>query len=171
MEDGARKVPGGWKTFLGLVALALVVMQLFPVERSNPPEMGPLAIHDPVVADIVDRACADCHTHSTTWPWYSRVAPVSWWLSNHVEEGREHLNFSVWAGQEASRQDHKLEEVVEYVEDREMPLRSYMLGHPEARITDAERQALVDWANAERRRLGVSSGEEGEDHDDDEGHQ
>ncbi|HSG49911.1 MAG TPA: heme-binding domain-containing protein, partial [Longimicrobiales bacterium] len=112
---------------LSFGGLALVVMQVFPVDRTNPPEDGPLVIHDPVVADIVERACSDCHTHNTDWPWYSRVAPASWWLAGHVAEGREHLNLSVWTGQETSTQDHKLEEVVEYVEEGEMPLRSYML--------------------------------------------
>ncbi|MDT8340017.1 MAG: heme-binding domain-containing protein [Longimicrobiales bacterium] len=151
---------------LSLGALALVVMQLLPVERSNPPADGPLVIQDPVVADIVERACSDCHTHDTSWPWYARVAPVSWWVADHVAEGREHLNFSVWQGQTAERRDHKLEEVVEYVEEREMPLRSYMLGHPEARITDQEREVLIRWANGLRGELGVaaSSGED-EGHD------
>jgi hypothetical protein len=108
------------------------------------------------MADIVERACADCHTHDTVWPWYSRVAPVSWWVVDHVEEGREHLNFSTWGTQDSDRQDHKLEELVEYVENREMPLRSYMARHPEARITDEERQKLVDWADSLRAELGGS---------------
>lgn len=144
-----------------LAGLALVVMQVLPVDRSNPPEEAPLAIADPVVADIVDRACADCHTHNTTWPWYAKVAPASWWIVDHVEEGREHLNLSTWGRETAGEQDHKLEELVEYVEDREMPLRSYMLGHPEARITDQEREALVAWAEGLRRQLGVEGGDEG----------
>lgn len=155
-----------------LAGLALVVMQVLPVDRSNPPEEAPLAIADPVVADIVDRACADCHTHNTTWPWYAKVAPASWWIVDHVEEGREHLNLSTWGRETAGEQDHKLEELVEYVEDREMPLRSYMLGHPEARITDQEREALVAWAEGLRRQLGVEGGDEviagAEDDEDDE---
>lgn len=158
---------------LSFGGLALVVMQVFPVDRTNPPEDGPLVIQDPVVADIVDRACADCHTHDTTWPWYSRVAPVSWWLADHVAEGREHLNFSVWTGQEVRDRDHKLEEMVEYVEDREMPLKSYMLGHPEARITDSEREILIQWANARRAEFGAvatDEGREAEGEEEGEGH-
>lgn len=159
---------------LSFGGLALVVMQLFPVDRSNPPEEGPLVIQDAAVADIVERACADCHSHDTTWPWYSRVAPVSWWLVSHVEEGREHVNFSAWEGQTAEEKDHKLEEVVEYVEDGEMPLASYKLGHPEARITDQEREALIRWANALRDELGAASpgGDQegrGEEHAEEEG--
>jgi hypothetical protein len=154
---------------VGFGALALVVIQLFPVDRTNPPEDGPLVIQDPVVADIVDRACADCHTHNTTWPWYSRVAPVSWLLKSHVEEGREHLNFSVWQAQEPSRQDHKLEEVVEMVEEGEMPLTSYTLGHPEARLTSEERDTLIRWANDLRAQLGVSGSTMGGGEDEDEG--
>ncbi|UCC25994.1 MAG: heme-binding domain-containing protein [Gemmatimonadales bacterium] len=142
---------------VSFAALALVVMQLLPLARTNPPEEQPLVIQDSRVADIVERACADCHTHSTEWPWYSRVAPVSWWLVHHVEEGREHLNLSTWGTVAPDRQDHLLEELEEYVEEREMPLRSYMLGHPEARITDEERQVVIDWARRTREGIGHGS--------------
>lgn len=144
---------GNGMKVLGFGVLGLVAMQMFPVQRTNPPPDRPLAIQDPMVSDIVERACADCHSHDTVWPWYSRIAPVSWWVVDHVEEGREHLNFSTWGTQPPDRQEHKLEEVVEYVENREMPLRSYVAGHPEARITDAERESLVDWANDLRAQL------------------
>lgn len=142
---------------LGVVVLVLVVLQLIPVERSNPPESGPLVIQDAGVADVFDRACADCHTHRTTWPWYSKVAPVSWWVVDHVEEGREHLNLSTWASLSPDDQDHKLEEWVEMVEEGEMPLPSYTWGHPEARLTDAERETLMAWARAKRAELGATA--------------
>ncbi len=162
---------GNGMKVLGFAALALVVMQLLPVDRGNPPEEGPLVIEDVQIADIVDRACADCHSHSTEWPWYSRVAPLSWWLVAHVEEGREHLNLSTWGTLTPDRQDHKLEEVVEYVEDGEMPLKSYQLGHPEARITDEERQLLIDWANRLRGDVEGAGWEDHEGRDGDEGHE
>lgn len=158
---------------LVFTALALIVMQVLPVDRSDPPDDGPMEIGDPVVAEIVERACVDCHTNHTTWPWYSKIAPVSWWIADHVEEGREHLNLSEWGALDASGQDHKLEELAEYVENREMPLPSYTWLHGEARLTDEERRALVDWANAGREALGISGeaaeaehAEEGDERDD-----
>lgn len=126
--------------------LAFAVIQLFPVDLSGPPDSGPLVIDDPEVASLVDRACSDCHTNSTDWPWYARVAPGSWVTARHVREGREELNFSTWGELALRRQFAKLGEVIDHVESGEMPLRSYTWGHPEARLTDQERQTLVDWA-------------------------
>lgn len=143
---------------LGFAGVALVAIQVFPVDRSNPPENGPLIIQDAQVADIFQRACADCHTNQTVWPWYSKVAPVSWWVADHVNEGRSHLNLSEWAALTPRRQDHALEEIAEVVEEGEMPLASYVRGHPEAKLTEAENQALIRWANAQRAALGAVEG-------------
>ncbi|MEJ2538377.1 MAG: heme-binding domain-containing protein [Gemmatimonadota bacterium] len=147
---------------LAAVALVLVGLQLVPVDRSAPADQGPLVIGDPVVAELVDRACADCHTNETTWPWYSRVAPLSWWVADHVHEGREELNLSRWGAMDAERKDHKLEEFIEMVEEGEMPLPSYTWGHPEARLTSPERQTLVAWARSMRQGLGVADGDQEE---------
>lgn len=153
----------------GFAAVALLVMQALPVDRSDKPVNGPIEIGDPVVGEIVERACVDCHTNHTTWPWYAKVAPLSWWIAHHVEEGREHLNLSEWAALDAREQDHKLEEVVEHVEEREMPLPSYTWLHAEARLTDEERQTVIAWAKAMRAELGVSSGEGEMEHAEEEG--
>jgi hypothetical protein len=130
----------------GFAVLAFVVIQLFPVDLSGPPDSGPLVIQDPQVASLVERACSDCHTNGTDWPWYARVAPGSWVTARHVREGREELNFSTWGDLGVRRQFSKLGEVIDHVESGEMPLRSYTWGHAEARLTDQERQTLVDWA-------------------------
>lgn len=160
---------------LGFAGLALVAVQVFPAGRTNPPENGPLTIEDTEVADVFQRACADCHTNNTVWPWYSKVAPVSWWIVDHVEDGRSHLNLSEWDGLELDRKDHKLEEVVEVIEDGEMPLASYVRGHPEADLSDAEGAALIRWAEMQREALGgheAGTGEGGDDQDHEEdGHQ
>lgn len=138
---------------LAFAVLAFGVLQLFPVDTSVPPDSDPLVIQDAQIASIVDRACSDCHTNNTRWPWYARVAPASWLLARHVREGREELNLSAWGELAIRRQYSKLGEVIEYVESGEMPLRSYTWGHPEARLTDADRQALVEWAGALREEL------------------
>lgn len=146
-----------------LLVLAVVVflgMQMVPVDRSAPDDHEPLSIGDVAVADLMERACVDCHTNHTTWPWYSRVAPVSWLVVDHVQEGRSELNLSRWGDLDARRRDHKLEELIELVEDGEMPLSSYTWGHPDARLTDAERETLVQWARSVRNQMGVSTAAE-----------
>ena len=144
-------------------AALLILLQFVPVDRSNPPIKAAMSLPTGEVGEILQDACNDCHTHETTWPWYSNVAPVSIFVARHVEEGREHFNFSSWNEQDARRRDHKLEEMIEMVEDGEMPLRSYTITHPEARVTEAQRAALVAWARGEREKVqaepGFSEGE------------
>lgn len=131
-------------------AVLLILLQFVPVDRGNPPATAAMALPSGEVGEILQGACNDCHTHETTWPWYSKVAPVSIFVSRHVVEGREHFNFSTWGEQDAQRRDHKLEELIEMVEDGEMPLRSYTITHPEARLSEEQRAVLVAWARAER---------------------
>ena len=106
------------------------------------------------VETILKRACYDCHTHQTRWPWYSHVAPVSWFVIDHVNDGRRHLNFSIWAQYDAKKAAHKLEEICSEVEAGNMPLASYLPMHPSARLSPEEARALCDWANEERTRVG-----------------
>lgn len=137
----------------------VVLAQFWPVDRTNPPVgQAAMAMPDGEVGTILQNACMDCHSHETTWPWYARVAPGSWLMADHVADGRSELNFSTWAELAPDRQDHKLEELVEKVEGGEMPLRSYTLLHASARLTDAERQLLTDWARERRAALGVTEG-------------
>lgn len=111
----------------------------------------------PEVAAIFKRACYDCHSHETTWPWYSNVAPVSWFVIDHVNHGRGHLNFSNWtqSGEKAGKHDMsgKLDEIVEEVKSRKMPLSSYLWLHPDAKLSDQDIKIISDWAKAERERL------------------
>ena len=127
-----------------LIAIALLI-QLIPVEQSNPPEMAPLTVPDET-ARILTRACYDCHSNKTKWPWYSRVAPVSWWITDHVNEGREHLNFSNWGLSSAKDQAEYAEEIVEEVEEGKMPMSSYVVGHPEAALSETDIATLRAWA-------------------------
>ena len=77
------------------------------------------------VTDLVKNACYDCHSHQTEYPWYAQIAPVSWWIKNHINEGQAHLNFSVWLSYDAKKQKHKVEECIEMIENNEMPLKSF----------------------------------------------
>ncbi len=129
----------------GALLLALLAIQLVPVARTNPPEPAPIAAPAEVAA-VLEKACADCHSHRTRWPWYSRVAPVSWLVSHDVEEGREHLNLSTWGTLEPRRQQRLREEMWEEVAEREMPLPAYRFAHPEARLSDRDLSVLRSWA-------------------------
>ncbi|MDG1573501.1 heme-binding domain-containing protein [Robiginitalea sp. M366] len=102
------------------------------------------------VSQTLSKACYDCHSDHTEYPWYNHIAPVSFWLASHVDEGKEHLNFSEWAAYSAKKKDHKLEEVVETVEEGEMPLREYTWTHAGARLTAEEKEALIAWAKKSR---------------------
>ena len=143
------------KKILAALAILFVVIQFFRIDKENPVyetsndfllvEQAPEGIQT-----IMKNACYDCHSNETVYPWYSNVAPVSWWLKDHVNEGREHLNFSEWATYDDDRREHKLEEFVEEVEEGEMPLDSYTWTHAEARLSDEDRQTLVDWINSKR---------------------
>jgi hypothetical protein len=93
--------------------------------------------------------CFDCHSNETVWPWYSRVAPASWLVTRHVTEGREHLNFSEWS--RAHEPGEAAEESAELILDGEMPTRDYLLIHPEAKLTPAEQQLLIDGLSASLR--------------------
>jgi hypothetical protein len=100
------------------------------------------------VKSILRRACYDCHSNETVWPWYSRVAPVSWLLGHDVDEGRESLNFSTWAAYGAPKRTKLMRETVEEVSEREMPPWYYVLVHPEARLSAADLETLRAWATA-----------------------
>lgn len=105
------------------------------------------------VDKIFQKSCNDCHTNNTDWIWYSNIAPISWRMVEHVDEGRKELNFSVWDTYKAKRKDHKLEEICEQVETKEMPLPKYLWINWDAKLNDEEIKTLCDWANSEREKL------------------
>jgi hypothetical protein len=122
---------------IGVVILFLL-LQLVPVDRTNPPVTREVNWDSLETRELAQRACFDCHSNETIWPWYSYVAPISLPIAHHVEEGREYLNFSEWNGENA-----ELEDVIETIEEGEMPLGNYLPLHPEARLTDAETAQLI----------------------------
>jgi hypothetical protein len=126
---------------LMIAAAVLLAAQLVPVPRSNPPVESKMPA-PPEVQAILDRSCADCHSHETRWPWYAYVAPVSWLVAYDTHEARENLNFSTWGSYSPKRQRNKTNEIWEKVEEGEMPLWIYLLAHPEAKLSDADREIL-----------------------------
>ena len=146
-----------------IVAVALAaIAQFIRPDLSNPPIVAQQTLEASTavpaeVGSILQRSCNDCHTNATTYPWYSRITPVSWWLKDHIDHGREELNFSIWNTYETRRKVRKLEELCEQVETREMPLPSYTWAHRDAPLSDDEIRTLCEWSKAERNRLEPSS--------------
>jgi hypothetical protein len=152
---------GQWlRRTLVVVGIAFVAIQLVPVDRTNPPveEEVPAS---PEVRAVLRRACYDCHSNETTWPWYSRVAPVSWLVASDVEEAREHLNFSTWNRLSPKDRAKGFEEAWEEVEDGEMPLWFYVPLHREAKLTAEDRALLRAWSVAQGASGAADSGDAG----------
>ncbi len=136
------------KVVLFLVFVGLALIQFVPVDHSNPPVTGEVEASSQVM-EVLRSSCYDCHSNETRWPWYSRVAPVSWRIAQHVEEGREHINFSEWQGLPAEDLEDALEEIWEEVEKGAMPLPDYLRMHPEAALTDSQREVLRRWSEGQ----------------------
>jgi len=138
------------KKVIVVLLVAFIIIQFFPIDKTNPPPtpgMDFLKIKKtpPHIAKIISTSCYDCHSNESKYPWYADIAPSSWLLKNHINEGRKHLNFSTFATYEPKRQVHKLEECIEMVEKEEMPLDSYYLGHQDAKLTPEQRQELIKY--------------------------
>ena len=140
----------------GLVFILVLVAQVIPVSRENPPVTGSIDAPAPITATL-RRSCFDCHSNETIWPWYSRVAPASWLVAHDVDEGREHLNFSTWTTLPADEQRKRFLEIAEQVERGAMPPGIYTPLHPEARLSLSDITALANWA----REMGGGSEEGG----------
>ena len=131
------------KKMLGLVFISslslLLFIQLVPYgnDHTNPPVLQEAPWTSSEARLVAQRACFDCHSNETVWPWYSRIAPVSWLVYKDVVEGRKALNFSEWG-----RGDQEVEEIGETIADGEMPPRQYLLTHPAARLSESDKAFL-----------------------------
>lgn len=128
----------------------LVAIQFVRINKENPTfdsanDLLVMSNPSAEIKELMKSACYDCHSNETTYPWYSNVAPVSWWLEHHVEEGREHLNFSEWGTYSVKKANHKLDECAEEVEEGEMPLDSYTWTHADAELSQEQRHNLEVW--------------------------
>jgi hypothetical protein len=121
---------------LGFLALQIIP---FGKNHQNPPVVREPQWDSPRTRELAKRACFDCHSNETIWPWYSNIAPVSWLVARDVQEGRGKLNFS-----EGGMIEDGADEVISVIEEGEMPLKIYLIQHPEARLSSAETQELMD---------------------------
>jgi hypothetical protein len=141
-----------WATW---TCATLLVIQIIRPARTNPPidpakTVASTSHVPPDVAATLDRACKDCHTTGTSWPWYSNVAPISWFVINHVDDGRRALLLSDWADIEPARKMKRLGDICKEVRDGDMPLTSYLWMHADARLSEADVTAICQWTDAER---------------------
>jgi len=138
----------GW-----IATITVVLLPLVPGSPRNPPVIREKTISaaldvPPHVQKVMDKACASCHSNQTTWPWYSRVAPVSWLTARDVNLGRKAMNFSEWTEQDPSFSVGMLAAACGDIQSGRMPLAPYKMMHPEARLTPAEASAFCQWTNS-----------------------
>ncbi|MES2512612.1 MAG: heme-binding domain-containing protein [Bacteroidota bacterium] len=143
------------------LALFFLLIQSFRIDKTTQPvdsstDFIALTSANAEVANTLKTACYDCHSHQPTFPWYTNIAPVSWWIKHHIDEGSHHLNFSIWGSYSEKKKNHKLDECVEMVEEGEMPMISYTTMHKEAKLTDAQRLQLVEFFKGQKTTLAPS---------------
>ncbi len=147
----AKKLIKSLAIALGLV---LIAIQFIKPERNMGGDTSKsIATAYPMsdaVKTVLNNACMDCHSNTTKYPWYANIQPVAWWLADHVEDGKKHLNFDNFMSYRLYRQFHKLEEIDEVIQEGEMPMTSYTLAHSEAKLSAEQKDLLIGWSKALR---------------------
>jgi len=135
------------KKILIILILVFVGIQFIPmnVPADVPDKEGDALAAPADVQAILKRSCFDCHSNHTTFPWYSSIAPVSWFTKNHVKEGRKHMNFSTWNSYTDEKKLKYLDKIPKAIKSK-MPLASYLIMHQDAKLSDADKKAITDWA-------------------------
>lgn len=143
------------KKILLALLIVFIIAQFFGPEKNE----GDYASIDsflnetkpsPEVAGVLKETCYDCHSSVTRYPWYNRITPVNYWLADHIDHGKKHFDVSKWDEYSIKKKDHKLDELIEMVEAKSMPLPSYTWTHSEAKLSDAQIKAVIDWAKGVR---------------------
>jgi hypothetical protein len=144
-----------FKRILVFLLIVLIVIQFFRPKKNVSAQTSPndITLLYPIPGDvksILNKACDDCHSNNTRYPWYSQIQPIAWWLEDHIKEGKQHLNLSDFASYRLRKQYHKMEEVEEMVDENHMPLSSYTFIHTDAKLSKEEKDKLVAWSRAIR---------------------
>ena len=142
-----------FKTIGFLLLIALIAIQFFHPKKNIHAGDQPNAVSKkfPVSADvkiILDKACMDCHSNNTRYPWYSNIQPVAWWLNDHVIDRKKELNFDEYINRRPRLQYRRMEQTIDLVKKREMPLDSYTWTHKDAILSEEEKTKLFDWAQS-----------------------
>jgi hypothetical protein len=146
------------KLLIGLLALLLIIQLIQPTKNTSDDNSYHISKKYEVpqeVDAILRSACYDCHSNKTNYPWYAHVQPFAWFLNDHVTEGKKHVNYAEFTNLSIARQNHKLEETIEMVEEKEMPLASYTYFglHKDANLSDEQRTILIAWAKSQMNML------------------
>ena len=140
------------KIILFLFFVFVIIQFIHPKKnKSEGPQPNNIANTFNMPADvksILAKACYDCHSNNTRYPWYSKIQPVDWWLDSHIRNGKKGLNFDDYTSRNLRFQYHKMEDVIEQVKEGGMPLNSYLWIHKDARLTDEEKNKIINWANS-----------------------
>ncbi len=130
-----------------VIVAALLLAQSIRIEKSNPPVHNDISA-DPAIKPLLRRACYNCHSNETVWPWYSSVAPASWLVASDVNEGRRQLNFSDWEAYSQKVREEKLKAIADEMQEGDMPPWYYSLVHRDARLKSTEREQIRAWTAA-----------------------
>lgn len=141
------------KKILLVVAIVLIVIQFIHPTKNQQAnildsDITKVRSVPEDVQQLLKTACYDCHSNNTVYPWYNNIQPVAWWLNKHVNNGKKQLNFSEFGAYDEKKAKHKLHELVETLEKNEMPLFSYTIIHKDAKLNDAQKKIIIDWAKA-----------------------
>lgn len=141
------------KIVIPVLLIGLVISQFFSpaindgdIVEAN--DLLHIEVASPAVSSIIESACYDCHSNKTTYPTYAKISPVNFWIQGHIDHGKEHLNFSEWASYSPGKRKHKLEECIEELEEGVMPLKSYTWLHSEAKLTDDQKNLVMEWCKS-----------------------
>ncbi len=138
------------KILMGLATILVIIQFIRPARNvSDTASPNDIITAYPVpeeVQVVLKAACYNCHSNNTTYPWYANIQPVGWWLQKHVNDAKKELNFSEFATYTEKRARHKFEEIGDEVSEGGMPLKSYTIMHPEARLSSGQIKTLTDWA-------------------------
>lgn len=140
------------------VALALIILQFFGTEKNNSTSPSENAINKhyhvpPKIQGLLKTSCYDCHSNNTAYPWYSNIQPIKWWLASHINDGKRHLNFDEFNTYPAKKKLHKLDEVIETINNNEMPLSSYTLIHGNAKLSDMDKKEIEAWVSEVKKKI------------------
>lgn len=143
------------KKILIALLVIFVIMQFFGPDKNEGSLEDMIAFVNDTnppsnVKAILENTCYDCHSSYTRYPWYNNITPVNYWMADHMKEGSKHLNFSKWESYSVKRKDHKLDELIEMVENKEMPFSSYTWTHSDAKLTDVQVESVILWAKLMR---------------------
>ncbi len=137
---------------LGLLAALIIIQFIHPkknkAEGSQPNYIGNNFSVPADVKTILEKACNDCHSNNSNYPWYANLQPVHWWMEKHIKDGKKHLNYDEYTSRPLRYQYHKMEETIEMIKEGEMPLNSYTWTHKDAKLSEQEKTKLISWAES-----------------------